>query len=379
MTVIVPSDGRRTAASSLVPTVGVEEEFLLVDRRTLRPVTRAPQVIADLAPALGGQVQAEFLASQVELCTRPVLAGADLAGELARLRTVAARVAHQSRCLLVASGTPVLPGPVEITDNARYRSMAQRFAPIVAAGGGGVCGCHVHIGTASRAEALALSNQLRPWLPVVQALAANSPFQEGRDAGFASSRAVRWGRWPTVGPAPLLDEAGYERLADTLVDSGPLLDRKMIYWYARPSEHVPTLEIRVADVNAELDTTVLVATLVRGLALALVDAVRDGCPPPPVPDRLLRAAHWEAARHGLEGAGLDPLSGRRRPMWALVDHLFERAAPGLAQAGDLVAVPRLLDRLWRDGSGAARQRAAYARRGQLGDVVRYLAGATASG
>ncbi|WP_412566273.1 glutamate-cysteine ligase family protein [Streptomyces nojiriensis] len=98
----------------------------------------------------------------------------------------------------------------------------------------------------SRSQALALANRIRPWLPVLQAIGANSPYDRGKDSGHASWRSVEHARGPTVGPAPVLDEADYEHLASTLVRTGTILDRRMIYWYARPSEHVPMLEIRPA-------------------------------------------------------------------------------------------------------------------------------------
>ncbi|GAA2266389.1 MULTISPECIES: carboxylate-amine ligase [Kitasatospora] len=355
--------------------LGVEEEFLLVDRRSRRPVPRAPEVIAEAGLTLGGRVQAEFYPTQIEVCTSPVRTVDELRAELVFLRRTVAAVARSAGCLLVASGTPALPGhiPAEVTDNPRYRRMAEQFGAVADGNGGGVCGCHVHLGTASRAQALALANQLRPWLPTVQALAVNSPFNEGRDSGFASWRAILWNRWPTVGPAPILDEAGYEELANTLVDSGLLLDRRMIYWYARPSEHVPTLELRVADVNADLDTAVLLALLLRGLATVLLAEVREGVPAPDVSGALLRAAHFQAARGGLDGAGVDPFTGRARPLRTLLEDLMLRAAPGLRDSGDLPLVEQLLAGLLASGTGANRQRAAFRRRGRLLDVVDALA------
>ncbi|MGK4578796.1 carboxylate-amine ligase [Kitasatospora sp. HPMI-4] len=366
---------RRTDALSEPLSLGVEEEFLLVDRRTRRPVPRAPEVIAEAGLTLDTRVQAEFYPTQVEVCTAPVRSADELRAELVFLRRTVADAARQAGCLLVASGTPVLPGriPSEVTDIPRYRRMAERFGAVADGNGGGVCGCHVHLGTASRAQALALANHLRPWLPAAQALAVNSPYNEGRDSGFASWRAILWNRWPTVGPAPILDEAGYERLADTLVDSGLLLDRGMIYWYARPSEHVPTLELRVADVNADLDTTILLALLLRGLATALLAEVRDDAAPPEVSGPLLRAAHWQAARGGLEGDGVDPFTGRARPLRALLEELAVRAAPGLRVSGDHALVERLMAGLLAAGTGASRQRGAFHRCGRLRDVVDALA------
>ncbi|WP_420081815.1 carboxylate-amine ligase [Streptomyces sp. JL4002] len=360
-------------------TMGVEEEFLLVDRRTRAPVGRAPRVIEAAARALGPLVQPELFTAQVETCTSPTASTAVLRAELAWLRAGLVRAAAGEDCLLVASGTPVIPpeGPLTLTPDDRYRRMAVRFASAFGDYDQVVCGCHVHVGVTSRAAALDLANRIRPWLPTLQAMTANSPFDRGRDTGHASWRAVQHANWPTVGPAPVLDEAAYERIAGDLVRCGALLDRRMIYWYARPSEHVPTLEIRVADVNARLDGVVLLAVLVRGLAAVLGEEAREGRPAPTLECGRLREAHRLAAVHGLGGEGLEPVGGARMPAWDLVERLRERAAPGLCAAGDLPYVDALLDRLRAEGDGAARQRASHGLRGRLTDVVDALAATTA--
>ncbi|MEU6213968.1 glutamate--cysteine ligase [Streptomyces sp. NPDC047023] len=360
-------------------TMGVEEEFLLVDRRTRAPVGRAPRVIEAAARALGPLVQPELFTAQVETCTSPTASTAVLRAELAWLRAGLVRAAAGEDCLLVASGTPVIPpeAPLTLTPDDRYRRMAVRFASAFGDYDQVVCGCHVHVGVTSRAEALDLANRIRPWLPTLQAMTANSPFDRGRDTGHASWRAVQHANWPTVGPAPVLDEAAYERIAGDLVRCGALLDRRMIYWYARPSEHVPTLEIRVADVNARLDGVVLLAVLVRGLAAVLGEEAREGRPAPTLECGRLREAHRLAAVHGLGGEGLEPVGGARMPAWDLVERLRERAAPGLCAAGDLPYVDALLDRLRAEGDGAARQRASHGLRGRLTDVVDALAATTA--
>ncbi|MFE6834015.1 glutamate--cysteine ligase [Streptomyces sp. NPDC057705] len=385
-TVIAPvcgGDGARTALSQGRHglTVGVEEEFLLVDRRTGLPVARGPGVVKAATAALGEQVQAEFFSAQVEVCTRPTAGLAELRSELALLRKVMGDVAASEGCLLVATGTPVIPPerPPTVTPGERYGRMAARWPSLVGSYDGMVCGCHIHVGVTGHAQALALANHMRPWLPTLQALAANSPFSLGRDSGWASRRSVEYARWPGVGPAPPLDEAGYERLADHLVKTGALLDRRMIYWYARPSEHVPTLEIRVCDVNADLDVVLLLTALVRGLATALLAEIGDGRPPPDPPAGLLHVAHRLAARHGLAGEGLDPARGEYVRALALTERLLVRAAPGLAAAGDLELAEELFHRVRGSGGGAARQRAAHLRRGRLRDVVGDLVRTTAAG
>ncbi|MGW0389992.1 carboxylate-amine ligase [Streptomyces sp. NPDC003042] len=360
-----------------VLTMGVEEEYLLVDRDSRAPVNRAPQVIGAATAALGALVQAEFFTAQVEVCTEPAVDCADLRGQLRRLRGTVAEAAGAADCLLVASPVPVIAPrePLTVTDNERYRHIARRYAVFVAPSSL-VCGCHVHVGALDRGRALALGNHVRPWLPVLQSLNANSPFVRGRDTGYDSWRSVASSCWPTVGPPPLVDERRYLAHVDGLVSAGVLLDRRMLYWYARPSEHVPTLEVRVADVNADLDTVVLTAALVRGLAGVLLAEVDAGVPPPDPPTGRLEAAHTLAAAYGITGPGIDPSSGRREPHAALlVDRMLERAAPGLAAAGDLRTVETLWDRLRRQGNGASRQRAVHARTGSLAAVVDSLAAA----
>ncbi|MFD3723439.1 glutamate--cysteine ligase [Streptomyces sp. NPDC058674] len=372
------SDAPAPPVTSGLLTVGVEEEFLLVDRRTRRPVGRGPQVLESAATLLGDRAQHEFYTAQVETCTLPTSRLPELREDLAWLRTVMGRAADGEGCRLIASGTPALApqDPLEVTAGERYRRMAVRFAGAVGRYDGVVCGCHIHVGVSGRGQALALANHMQPWLPVLQGLAANSPFARGRDTGYAAGRAAEHARWPTVGPAPVLDESGYERVATALVRGGTLLDRRMIYWYARPSEHVPTLEIRVADVNADLDTVILLSALVRGLAASFLSDVEEGLRPVPLLDGALLEAHRLAARYGLEGEGLDPATGCLLPARILAERLLARAAPALAAAGDLGFVEQHLRRLHTRGGGAARQRAVHARHGRCRDIVDSLADAT---
>ncbi|MEV5974853.1 glutamate--cysteine ligase [Streptomyces sp. NPDC051921] len=363
-----------------IVTMGVEEEFVLVDRGTRAPVDRAPEVIAAAAVELGEQVQREFFNAQIETVSRPTDSCRDLRDELVRLRTGIGKAAAAERCRPVATGTVVVPPerPMTITDTERYRRMANRFASRFSTVDGLVCGCHVHVGTFDRELALALSRRMAPWLPVLQALMTNSPFAQRRDTGFDSWRSIEYASWPTVGPAPDLDEPQYLAHVDELLRTGALLDQRMIYWHARPSEHVPTLEIRVADANADVDTVVLFAALVRGLATTLLNDVLDDRPAQTVPLRRLLLAHEMAARYGLSGFGIDPYTGRERAAVELVDRLVARARPGLDAVGDTQRVLRQWRSVRALGAGATRQRVTYRRHGRLTDVVDSLAALTAA-
>ncbi|MEV7617820.1 glutamate--cysteine ligase [Streptomyces sp. NPDC089799] len=361
-------------------TMGVEEEFLLVDRASGAPADRGSVVVSSAGEVLGDQVHSEFFNAQIEVNSQPTADCGALRAELARLRRTVAEAAADADCRIIASGTPVRPPdePLAVSGyDERYARMARRYPTLVDAQDGLACGCHVHIGTLDRAQAVGLTGHIRPWLPALQALSGNSPFSSGHDTGLASWRSVRFGRWPTAGPAPLLAlEAEYEAYAQALVDREVLLDRKMIYWYARPSEHVPTLEVRVADVNADLDTVVLLAALVRGLAAALLPSVAEGAPPPPVPHRQLVDAHALAAANGLRGTGLHPATGEEISTERLVMLLLAQAAPGLEATGDLPLAEQQLRRLCAEGDGASRQRAVHERHGRLRGVVDALASAT---
>ena len=148
-----------------------------------------------------------------------------------------------------------------------------------------------------------------------------------------------------------------------------ILDPGMVYWYIRPSARYPTLEVRACDVLPTVDLAVLVAALTRALvATALRDLAGD-VTAVEVPDEMLRAAHWRAARDGLAGDGVDVLSGQPMPAFELVRRLVSRVQPELDRAGDTAEVLDLLARLEADGAPAARQRAVRARRGELADVV----------
>lgn len=357
-------------------TFGVEEEFLLVDAHSRTAAERADEVIDDARRTLGEQVEGEFYLTQLETHSDVRDRSDELRRDLARCRTVAARAAARAGCLLVASPSAVLTShPLPVRADERYLRIAEQLGPVLAAGDSEISGCHVHLGSFDRGEALALSAGLRPWLPVIEALAANSPFAVGNDAGWASRRGFTYGRWPTVGPAPVVDESGYEKTLNDLISGGVIIDRAMLYWYARPSEHLPTLEIRVADVNGDLDTAVLLAVLLRGLATAL-RAETDGTPMPvsvAIDDARLAENHLRAARHGLAARLHDPYTGTARPVPALLEMLLLRIGPALEALGDLPFAAATLHRLLREGNGADRQRAFYGRSGSWTRLVDHLA------
>ena len=358
-------------------TMGVEEEFLLVDPSTRITVPRAPEVLKLAAESLDERVAHELYASQIECHTRPVRGAEELRADLVKGRQVLAEATARSGCLLVASASAVLTSkPFTITEGSRYEQIAKRYPAAVAGVDSESSGCHVHVGDLDTGEAVTLAGHLRPWLPVLQALATNSPFAAGAFRGCESWRHYEQQAWPTVGPTPPIAAGVYDSLAEDLVVSGVLLDRAMIYWYARPSEHQPTLEIRVADVNVDADVAVLVAMLIRALAMVLLADARAGEPCPAAGDTEVREAHRQAAALGLAGLWIHPHTGVAMPFSSGLQALVERSMPALNALGEARLAEELLRRVMSGGTGARKQRAVYRRRGSLVDVVDDLAART---
>ncbi|NGY64128.1 YbdK family carboxylate-amine ligase [Lentzea sp. NEAU-D13] len=341
------------------PTVGVEEEFLLVDPETGVAVNRADEVVAVARERLGLALEHELTGAQVEINTTICRDVEQARRELLETRRLVAQAARTAGCRAIAVGAPPLGHATgEITDSLRYRRIAREFGAL--AEQQLICGCHVHVAVPDRETAVQVCNHVRPWLPVLAAVTANSPFSGGEDTGFASWRSTVWSRWPVSGPPPYFTSwQHYEEACDTMIAAGTALDRAMVYWDVRPATELPTVEVRVSDVAASVDDAVLLAALARALVAQAVVDVGRGVRAEPVPQDTLRQACWSAANVGLPGTVLDVLSGEPRPVRQQLDELVRRLTPVFEANGDLPAVQRGLRLLDRDGGGADRQRLAF--------------------
>ncbi|WP_424216750.1 glutamate--cysteine ligase (plasmid) [Streptomyces sp. BI20] len=345
-------------------TVGVEEELLLVDEGDGSPLAVAAPVVRGLRrahPADGdapdGDYAHELHDEQVEYSTPPVADLALLREEIVARRAETARHAAESNARLVALATSPLPVDASLHAGERYRWMAEQFG--LTAQEQLTCGCHVHVAVEDDDEGVAVLDRIRPWLPVLTALSANSPFWQGVDTGYASYRSRVWNRLPTAGPTePFGTAAGYHALVRDMLATGVIRDKGMIWFDARLSASYPTVELRVADVCLDPDTPVLLAALARALVETAAREWRAGLPVPPVPTGLLRMAAWRAGRSGLDGPLLDPRDHREAPAATVVAALCEHVAEALADHGDEDRVRTGLARLLVDGTGARVQRAA---------------------
>jgi carboxylate-amine ligase len=357
------------------PTVGVEEEFLLVDPGSGEPVPRNRQV-AGHASDRGVKLQLELTSCQVETTTGVTGGSAELRGELARLRRITAAAAEASGARLLAVAVPpTVPHEFPITDTPRYREIADKFGMVAEEG---ICGCHVHVAVPTREAAVRVSNRLRPWLPLFLSLTANSAVYRNTDTRYASWRSVIWARWPSAGPPPHFDSVDeFDAVVRMLRHAGAILDNGMVYWDVRPSTNFPTVEVRVADVPATVAETVLLATLIRASVMTALDQLRCDEGVPRIASYALKAAYWKSARDGLEGHAIDlGESHATAPARELLAGLVEHVRPALEAVGDYDMVRAELARVVEQGNGAMRQRRAWRRRGEVADVIEELATAT---
>jgi len=369
----------REAAESLDEclTLGVEEEFLLVDPASGQVVSAAGAVFDGIPDGFADLVQREFLATQLEIATPPTSDLDTLRASLADLRRTLCDAASGAGVRLAAIGTGplVLDRPPELTPMPRYERMVREYGAIWP--NPGLCACHVHVGMPDRELGVQVLNRIRGWLPVLQAATSNSPYADGVDTGYASWRSVQWRRWPSAGPPPHLHSAAhYDAVVDGLIGAGAMLDIGMLYWYARLSAHVPTVEVRVGDVCPTVDDTMLIAALVRALVATAVAEVAAGQPPLLCSDWLVDAAHWRASRDGLDGIAVDTVTGGIVPAWKMLRALVSYVTPALDRHGDRAEVERLVTDLVEHGDGATRQRRAFAEHGNPGRVVLTVADGT---
>ena len=363
-------------------TVGVEEEFLLVD-----PETRTLQAAAeDVVPAADEQVgedeevDPEFKRSQLETATPPCHTLKELRQELANLRRSVIDAAERSGYRIGAAGTHPFAqrGGGDVTPKESYLGLEREYQRL--AREKVICGCHVHVGMPDREVAVHTLNRVRPWLSTILALAVNSPFWVEEDTGYASFRTEVWRRWPTAGtPGAFASRHDYESLVELLLKTESVDDPARIFWDVRLSPQFETLEFRLTDVCLTVDEAVMVAGLIRALAVTCRgQAQRDEPFADPRPE-ILRSATWRAARYGLEGQLMDVPGERAVPAGEMVAVLLDNVRPTLDNADEWEEVSALVDRTVRDGTGASRQRKAFARSERLEDVVDFVVEETALG
>ena len=313
-----------------------------------------------------GTVERELHACQVELITDVCRTAGDAVGALQRMR----RAVRATGAGLLGAGThpSAAEGAAEITDKERYERIRELLGDAVADAVGGT---HVHVGMPDPEAAIRAFNGLRRHVPLLQALAANSPFRHGRDTGLASAREVTMRGWPRTGvPRAMRDFEDFCEGSARLARAADVPDYTWFWWKLRPHPRVGTVEVRALDAQTSLDDALCLVALVHCLAVHEATAQ----PAPELPVEILEEGIFRAARWGV-AARLPDADGRLRALPQVLGETVELVrgpAADLDYAAELDGLRRLVE----TGGGAGRQRGAHAI-GGMGTLLRALAAATA--
>jgi glutamate---cysteine ligase / carboxylate-amine ligase len=326
--------------------IGVEEELFVVDPVTGRQANSAAAVIERLGE-VPGSVAEELHACQVELITGVHGTAGQAVAELGALRHA---VGETGAGLLGAGTHPAaVEGEAEITDKERYERIQYLLGDAVITP---VAGLHVHVGMPDAETAIAAFNRLREHLPLLQALAANSPFRHGRDTGLASARDIAMRSWPRSGvPRALRDFEDFGALSELLCTAADVEDYTWFWWKLRPHPRLGTVEIRAFDAQASLTDMAALVALTHCLARDAAERPSDADAPP----ELIEEGMFRAARFGTD-ASLPDRDGRLRPLEECLAQARAAAAPHAIELGctaELDELDGLLER--RGGSGRQRR------------------------
>ncbi|HEU0000935.1 MAG TPA: carboxylate-amine ligase [Ktedonobacteraceae bacterium] len=362
-------------------TLGIEEEFQMVDRHTGQLSSRILSMLEKGAAQFGDKIKAEMLQSTVELVSDvcPNILAARL--ELQRTRAMLLKLAEQEGLALISAGTHPTGTWVEqlATPNERYAELEEQLQDICRSIL--IFGLHVHVGVENRELAISLVNQLRSWLPHLLALSTNSPFWGGRFTGIKSYRSVVWRPFPRSGvPEPYNSWSDYEHYVQSLIAAGIIDNGKKIWWDIRPHPFFNTVEFRICDMPATLEDTLALAALCQALVAKLTWLHKRGLGTRIQPRFYVEENKWQAMRYGLNGEIIDFAQGQSMPMRDAISELLDFVDDVLDDLGSRREIHHL--RLLLDdprGTGADRQVAIYRQTGSLDAVIRYLIEQTALG
>ena len=363
--------------SSSAFSVGIEEEFQIVNESSLELVSRFDEV----AEAAGedSRIKPELLQSTVEVATHVAANVGAAIEEASGLRERLRAAADDHGTLIVGAGTHPFSRyqDQEVTDESRYRELIEAMQWV--AERELIFGLHVHVGLSDPQTAIAVANGLRTWLPELLALSANSPFWHGRDTGLASTRIKVFDPFPRSGMPPAFSSwEEFELLVERGVTTNSFPDYTYIWWDLRPHPKLGTIEVRICDAQTRLANVSGLVALVQSLVAALADRFERDGHVPSQPRPLIEENKWRAARYGLDAELIWLEQDEERPARDALGALVELARPAARRLGCSAELDEV-ERICARGTGADEQRSIYDERRTLLAVTQWLASCTTSG
>lgn len=342
-------------------TIGIEEEYLLVDAETLE-LTEAPDALMQACVAeLEGQVSPEFLQCQIEIGTKVCATIPEARDDLRRLRAAIHKHAQQFGLAPIAAACHPFADYTQQhhTDKDRYNALFKDLAGV--ARRMLICGQHVHVGVEDPEARVDLMAQFTYFLPHLLALSGSSPYWKGQDTGLASYRLTVFDNLPRTGLPPTFNSwAEYERSVQAIINSGAIEDSSKIWWDIRPSSRFPTIENRICDVSPRLEDTLTLAAASQCL-MRMLWRLRLKNQRWRIYDRfLIDENRWRAQRYGTDEGLIDFGKGTVTTMPELMEELIEATAED-AHALNCEAEIQRVRQIVAHGGSASRQRKVYAK------------------
>ncbi|MCY3836531.1 MAG: carboxylate-amine ligase [Anaerolineaceae bacterium] len=359
-------------------TLGIEEEFLIVDRETRELSSSVEPLLAKGKDLLGDQIKAELLKSQIEVGSNICADANEIRAEIIRLRRIVQGLAHEHNCEIIAASTHPFSHwqQQQVMEGPRYEDMVANMQEVTRRLL--ICGMHVHVGFGNSPEhyelIMDIQNQLRYFLPHLLAYSVSSPFWQGRPTGLHSYRSIVYSALPRSGIPPTFPSfADYVHMVQVLGDVGTLkrgdrdgikddtisgIDSTRIWWDARPHLKFGTLEIRVCDICTRVEDAVTLVAAIQALVATLIQLRELNMSWRIYPDLLVNENKWRSARHGVNGKLVDYGKRKEVPLKDLTLELVDLMDDAAHALGTRDQIQRLKS-IVAEGSSADRQLAVY--------------------
>jgi len=367
------------SAKDHIFTLGIEEEFQIIDPETRELRSHIQQILADGKMILKEQVKPELHQSIVELGTEICTDARAARQQVLRLRSELAKLAARDGLMIASAGTHPFSHWMDqlITVHERYATIVkdmQQVARCIL-----VFGLHVHVGIPDREEAIDIMNQARYFLPHLYALSVNSPFWLGQNTGLKAYRQTIFERLPRTGiPDAFQSLSEYEDYLKLLVSTNCIDNAKKIWWDIRLHPFFDTIEFRICDAQSRVDDTVALAALMQAIVAKLQKLRWDNVTFRSYPKRLIDENRWRASRYGLDGKLID--FGRRCEVEEreLLNEMLEFVSTEVEELGNEAEIAHI-ERIMREGTGADRQLMVWERTQDMKAVVDQIVAETNEG
>ena len=353
-------------------TLGVEEEFQIVDPATGELRSHVSELIAATAPDMGDQIKPELHQSIVEMGTKICADVGELRAELGRTRGELVAAAERVGLHVAAAGTHPFSNWIDqvISPGERYKNIVEELQQL--ARSLLIFGIHVHVAMPDRTTTIDLMNEVRYFLPHLLALSTSSPFWMGRDTGLKSYRTTIFRKFPRTGvPDHFGSWSEYENYVQLLVELNCIDNAKKIWWDVRPHPTFGTLEFRMCDVPTRVEESVALAALTQAIVVKLYKLYRQNMGFRLYPRALVEENKWRAARWGIDGKLIDFGKRKEVPMRELALELLEFVDDVVDELGSRSAV-NYIRKILEEGTSAERQLRVYQETGDLKAVVRHI-------